>query len=286
MERLKANYIVTDIPLVSVVIPTRNSEATIENCLKSIKNQNYPNIEVIVVDNHSNDATREVAKRYSKVFQMGPERSSQRNFGAKKACGEYLFFVDSDMELSSDVIDKCVEKAVNEKAPAIIIPEISIGENFWAKYKALEKSCFFGVEELELPRFFSKNIFYEIGGYDDKLCGGGEDWDLNLRFRKARYRMLRINSTIKHHEGELRLSDLVKKKHYYGKVLTKYFEKYPGTNWKKFGQFVNVYHKNLSWLTKDPITFLGFILMKTCEFCAEYAGFIQGKLQSLRRVFR
>src|SRR3989344_3215998 len=83
--------------LVSIVITTRNSASTIGELLKSIKVQDYSRIEIIVVDNKSSDGTGEIAAQYTKkVFDKGPERSAQRNFGARKAKGQYLFFLDSD----------------------------------------------------------------------------------------------------------------------------------------------------------------------------------------------
>ena len=75
-------------PLVSIVVTTKNEEKNIENCLNSIKNQNYPQnkIEIIVVDNNSIDKTKQIALRYTdKVYNFGPERSAQRNFGVKKS---------------------------------------------------------------------------------------------------------------------------------------------------------------------------------------------------------
>ena len=83
-------------PLVSVIITTKNSERTLDRCLSTIKNQTYPNIELIVVDNNSTDKTKEIAKKYTKnVFNKGPERSAQRNFGATKARGKFLLIHDS-----------------------------------------------------------------------------------------------------------------------------------------------------------------------------------------------
>jgi glycosyltransferase involved in cell wall biosynthesis len=73
-------------PLVSIIIPTKNSAEFLEQCLISIKNQSYKNIEIIVVDNFSKDSTREIAKRYgATIYLKGPERSAQRNYAAKKA---------------------------------------------------------------------------------------------------------------------------------------------------------------------------------------------------------
>ena len=58
-------------PLVSVIIPTKNSARTIEACLRSVKYQDYKNIEIIVVDNFSTDGTQEIAKKYTeKVYEQ------------------------------------------------------------------------------------------------------------------------------------------------------------------------------------------------------------------------
>ena len=113
--------------LVSVIIPTRNSADTIEMCLKSIKNQTYPNIEIIVVDNYSKDETADIAGKYAQVLQKDSERNAARNYGARNAKGDYLVHIDSDMELTSTVIEECVLKA-SEGIGAIIIPVISVGE--------------------------------------------------------------------------------------------------------------------------------------------------------------
>ena len=62
---------VKSLPLVSIIITTKNEEKNIQNCLESIKCQTYPKekIEIIVVDNHSTDKTKTVARKYnSKIF--------------------------------------------------------------------------------------------------------------------------------------------------------------------------------------------------------------------------
>ena len=76
-------------PLVSVVIPTYNSEKYIERCLRSIKNQTYKNIEIIIVDKFSTDKTVDIAERHgAKVIQDGGERARAKNIGLKNAKGE------------------------------------------------------------------------------------------------------------------------------------------------------------------------------------------------------
>ena len=78
-------------PLVSIVITTKNEEHNIENCLLSIKEQTYSNIEIILVDNNSNDKTIEIALNFtSKIFNKGLERSAQRNYGMNKLPAENM----------------------------------------------------------------------------------------------------------------------------------------------------------------------------------------------------
>ena len=130
--------------LVSIIVPTRNSAEFLENCLESIKNQSYKNIEVIVVDGNSKDKTIEIAKKYkTKIYNYSPrvklgtfDAPHKRNFGVKKAKGELVYYVDADMELSTNVIKDAVSLCI-KGYDAIIIPEDSFGIGIWAKAKNL-----------------------------------------------------------------------------------------------------------------------------------------------------
>src|SRR5712691_8291516 len=94
--------------LVSVVIPTRNAARTLDACLRSVRSQTYGRVELVVVDNHSSDRTPEIARQYADVFETyGPERSAQRNYGARISSGDYVMFIDADMTLGPKLIDEC-----------------------------------------------------------------------------------------------------------------------------------------------------------------------------------
>ena len=131
-------------PLVSIIIPSLNSAAYIERCLKSLKKQTYKNIEIIVVDNHSKDGTLEIAKKYTKkAFTSGPERSAQINYGAGKANGKYLYRVDSDFIVSSKVVAECVEKCEKEQLDGIAVHNTSAeGLGFWADVRKFERNTY------------------------------------------------------------------------------------------------------------------------------------------------
>src|SRR5690349_4718430 len=117
-------------PLVSAIVTTYNNQTTLDACLHSICSQDYPLIELIVVDNSSTDDTKSIARRYtSQVFNQGPERSAQRNFAVQKAKGDFVFIIDSDMELTPHVISACVAKMQDQpELGGVIVPEESFGE--------------------------------------------------------------------------------------------------------------------------------------------------------------
>ena len=255
-------------PLVSVIIPTYNSERTIEKCLKSIKNQSYKNIELIVVDNNSTDKTKEIAKKYAdKVYNKGPERSAQRNFGVSQSNGEYVLVHDSDIYFPK----KCIEEAISiflEKDPdALILPEKSIGEGYWAKVKSFERSFYLGNDYIEAARFFKKDVFDKMGGYDENLTGP-EDWELTLRLRMNKYGIMRTKELLLHDEGKIDLFGSSKKKKYYAKdVFEKYAKMYPDHFKKQMSFWVRFpINKLLLNLIKHPILTFSMVLMKGLEY--------------------
>lgn len=108
-------------PLVSVIVPTKNSAEFLEACLNSIKAQTYKNIEIIVVDNFSTDDTPQIANKYAdKFYQKGPERSAQVNYGVEKSKGSFIYKVDSDFTLDKNVIQQCIDK-IREGYDAIVV---------------------------------------------------------------------------------------------------------------------------------------------------------------------
>lgn len=103
-------------PLVSIIIPVYNTGKTAEKLLKKLMGDRYDNIEIIVVDDGSKDDSFEIIdkiakkdKRLKLFHQSNSGQSSARNLGIKKAKGEYILFIDSDDDVSSDFISKLSE---------------------------------------------------------------------------------------------------------------------------------------------------------------------------------
>jgi len=255
-------------PLVSVVITTKNSSRTIEKCLKSVKNQSYKSIELIVVDNNSTDNTKEIAKKYADdVINKGPERSAQRNFGVKKSRGHYVLVHDSDIYFNPNSIKECVEVCEKGGCDAVILPEKSIGNGFWTKVKAFERSFYVGNDYIEAARFFKKEVFLKVGGYDEEMFAG-EDWDLTIRLRDSGCKIGRSKSLLEHDEGRLSFFGSSKKKKYYSK---NFFEVYAKKNPEYFKKQMSFFvrfppKKILQKASVHPILFLSMMLMKSVEY--------------------
>ena len=250
--------------LVSVIIPTKNSGGTLDRCLLSCSRQSYSNFEIILVDDFSKDKTVEIASKYStKLIQTRAARTAARNIGAANSTGEWILSLDSDMEASPTVIEECVTLS-RAGYDAIIIPEASVGDSFWAKCKALEKSVYIGDDLIEASRFFKRSIFESVGGYDHKL-EAGEDWDLNQRIKKARYSVGRISGMILHHEGKLSLAKTILKKHQYGKTIKRYRRRHPEEADAQLNLIRLSFLKNWRLLARDPLHSAGLLVMKACE---------------------
>lgn len=256
--------------LVSIVVPTKNSARTLDSCLSSLSKQTYKNIEIILVDNHSTDDTKEIARHYTPhVYTKGPERSYQRNFAVTKTRGEYVCIIDSDMNLEPDVIKQCVEQIESAKdIVGVIIPEESFGTGFWAQCKKLERSFYVGIPYMEAARFFYRKDFNEIGGYDVKMVSG-EDWDLSQRI-EAKGKFTHTKAYIHHDEGKISLLRTIQKKLYYAKCFASYTSN--SNDQKKVSQQTSIFGRYKLFfshpkkLFRNPILGLGMLFMKTCEF--------------------
>lgn len=260
-------------PLVSIVVTTKNEEKNIENCIKSIMEQGYKNVEIIVVDNNSSDRTKEIALKYTeKVFDKGPERSAQRNYGMiDKSSGEYVMFIDADMILAPSLIEKCVEyfKGGSEKIYALWIPEIVLGNKFFSKCRRFERSFYNGTV-IDGARFFRKDKFVEVGGFDLSMSGP-EDWDIDKKIGRGNIRLIDSkDSVIYHNEAEFDLKKYLSKKGYYAKSFDGYINKW-GKNdedvKKQFGLFYRyfgVFFENGKWkkLLLHPILTLGMYFLR------------------------
>jgi len=273
-----------DNPLVSVVIPTYNSEKTLAECLESIINQTYKNVEVIVVDTFSSDRTKEIAREQNAwVIESDAIRSKARNIGIWKSKGHFVLSLDSDMELTKKAIEECVKIfQLDEKAGGVIIPERSIGNNFWVKVRDFERSFYAGTE-IESARFFRKDLVEKVGGYEEDVVFY-EESTMPQKIEKLDYNVkLRINSYILHHEHDFNLIKWLKKKYAYAKTVGIYSKKYKDYASKQASASYrySLFFKNGNWkfFLSKPLLALSTLVLKSLEFVVSGIGYFSIKLR-------
>ncbi len=274
------------VDFVSVIVTTKNEQNVLRKLLDSITKQIYPRYEIIVVDNNSSDETKTIAKLFTRqVFDFGPERSAQRNFGAKKAKGAYLLFLDADMELSKEVLKECIQACQDSDIGGVAIPEQSKAVYFWEKVKAFERSFYNekGDPITDAARFFKKEVFQKAGGYDETMTGP-EDWDLPETIIKLGFKINRIEAHIYHRERVPSPWILAKKKFYYALSAYKYLEKHdiPVVSAKTVYFLRPVFYKNWKKLVSHPLLSLAMCIMLSAELIGGGLGYLIGRIKTLK----
>lgn len=274
---------------ISVIITTRNEENNIDLCLKSIINQTYTNFNIIVVDNFSTDNTEKIARKYTdNFFQIGPERSAQRNYGMITCSkSSYVMFVDADMILAPNLLSHAVSWIKQKKWVALYISEVVLGKSYWSQVRRFERS-FYDATVIDGLRFFCRETFVESGGFDLNLHGP-EDWDLDKRIKKlgpvgllpplplsydthdslvnqcnCNYSLITIlknkgianpkDGVIYHNESEFQLRAYFRKKKYYAESFSVYITKWGANDndlKKQLGlwyRYVWVFVENKKWI--------------------------------------
>jgi glycosyltransferase involved in cell wall biosynthesis len=268
--------------LVSVVVPTRNSGRTIERCLASLRTQSWPAVELVVIDNWSSDGTWELAGRLADVaVRAGPERSSQRNLGIARAAGEWVLWIDSDMTLGPEVVERALAAGEAASAIAVFVPEASTGSGFWARCRALERRCYHGEPRIESPRLVRTGYLRAAGGFDDLLVGT-EDAALRNRLLVDGVPLAWADTLIVHDEGRPTLAGLVRKRFYYGRSIPIYRRAHPGAVSTQVRGVLAAYWRHRRLLAADPFHTAGLVVLRACEAAAWAAGAAAGRRDRAR----
>lgn len=267
-------------PLVSVIVPCKNSEATLDICLRSIADQTYKNIEIIVVDNFSTDKTPEIAQKYTKLFfTKGPERSAQANFGVKKAKGEYIYKVDSDFVLDKNVVSECVERAAEGYDAVVVHNTPDVRVSWVAKIRKFEVDMYKYDLDHSSARFVRKDIYEKIGGFDSDVTAG-EDYDFQNKLNRAGVKTGFVDAEALHLGEPKTMWKHLKKYYKYGAD----FVNYKSTATKEesstqLGFVRKVYLRNWKNFLRHPLLGSEFICYHTAKYAFGAAGFAVGKVK-------
>ena len=178
---------------VSIIIPCYNGGGTVERAVNSVINQSYSEYEVIVVNDGSDDEeTLKVLSGFSGqvrvINQENKGLSAARNTGIKNAQGKYILSLDCDDYLEPAFMEKGVEILDKQQDLAYVFTHINM---FGEKKGVLERRYNYFVQLLnnQLPYclLMHKELWEEVGGYDEDMKLGYEDWEFNIRLGKNGY---------------------------------------------------------------------------------------------------
>lgn len=154
---------------ISIIVPCYNSSSYLSRCLESLVNQSYPNIEIILVDNGSEDNTLEICKSYQlhdkriKIYiERKGNQGAARNLGIDKATGDYLMFVDSDDYVSKNFCQIAISSIQKYKSDICIFNYTTVKNEKYFKNEVF-KNTDSGIVNKEVAM---KSLFYESFSYN------------------------------------------------------------------------------------------------------------------------
>lgn len=148
-------------PLVSIIIPVYNVEEYIDECINSVLNQTYKNIEVIIVDDGSTDKSGEKCDAYrddriTVIHQDNKGLAEARNVGIAAANGEYIYFVDSDDYISKTIIENLMMSIISTGSLIACCDYTRHKDELYSGYV---------LESKKLDTFSAINGLFNDGGY-------------------------------------------------------------------------------------------------------------------------
>ena len=218
-------------PKISVVIPVKNGEGVISECLKAVVSQSIEPFEVMVVDGHSTDKTVEEAKTFPVriIYEDFDTVGGARQVGLENARGEYIAFTDADCIPERNWLKNLI-KELNGNIVGVGGSIKNIGEGFWRKSIALIMNTFVGSANSVQGRLFKEKRFVksisgcnsmyrretlvEIGGFNVTLSIN-EETELNRRLTKLGKLLYTPDAMVLHNQSR-GLKDFAKRMYQFG----------------------------------------------------------------------
>jgi glycosyltransferase involved in cell wall biosynthesis len=218
-------------PEISVIIPVKNAEDTIAECLRAVFTQSWEPYEVIVVDGHSSDETVERAEKFPAkiIYEDYGTTGGARQVGLENAKGKYVAFTDGDCIPEKNWLENLI-KGFDEDVMGVGGGVKNIGEGIWEKSIALIMNTYIGSANSVQGRLFEEKRFVKsisgcnsiyrrqtlmsIGGFNTALSIN-EDTELNKRLSRMGRLLYVPNATVLHNQGR-GLKDFGKRVYQFG----------------------------------------------------------------------
>lgn len=181
-------------PIVSIIMPAYNQARYVEEAIQSVLSQTYNNWELIIVDDGSPDNVKEVASKYTdsetriKFYHTdnhGP--SAARNFGVKMSSGEFILPFDADDKIAPEYLEKCIREFREKPSTDLVYCRWQ----FFGDTRYTPELRYSGYRELLANNsifcsaMYRRKDFDRVGGYDESIPFGLEDWEFWIRMLDA-----------------------------------------------------------------------------------------------------
>lgn len=240
------------LPMISLVVPAYNEGMVIEAAIRSLLLLDYPNFEILVIDDGSTDDTYDKAMAVAREQTAIPVRvitkrnggkAEALNTGMTAARGEFILNMDGDSKLSGNTLRACIRHFENPKIGAVAgNVKVVNRENIWTNIQALEY-----VEGLAMARkaqsfmravniipgplgMFRKSVLQQVGGYDHDTFA--EDCDLTLKLLMRGWHIAYEPSAIAWVETPSRLLDLLKQRYRWTRGILQATAKHKAALWQ------------------------------------------------------
>lgn len=250
-----------NLPLVTLVVPAFNEGLVIQPAVRSLLALDYPNYEIIVIDDGSTDDTYEKAMVVARESRDVPVRvvtkrnggkAQALNTGMSLARGEFIVNMDGDTKLSGNALRVCIRHFENPRIGAVAgNVKVLNRENIWSRIQALEY-----VEGLAMARkaqsfmrtvniipgplgMFRKSVLQQVGGYDHDTFA--EDCDLTLKLLMRGWHIAYEPNAIAWVETPTRLLDLLKQRYRWTRGILQATSKHSHALWQPRKAGVNCF---------------------------------------------
>lgn len=190
-------------PLVSVIIPCYNHQEYIVKTVQSALASTYKLIEIIIINDGSTDDSWEVISKLEKQYkniiainQSNSGPSHARNTGIRQACGSFILPLDGDDLISKDYIFGAIEefkKSNNTKLVYCQAEKFGVKNGFW-KLRPFSLHELAKENMIFVSAIFKKEDWLNVGGFDEKLREGWEDWEFWISLLKSGGNVIKIPS--------------------------------------------------------------------------------------------
>lgn len=211
--------------LISIIITSYNEGEYLWECLDSVRAQTYENIEVLIVDDKSTDQNtisilKQLEKRGERVIWLDHSGVSKaRNVAAKIATGKYLIFLDGDDKLASTYVEKMIDVAQYNKDVRMVytIARLFDGRSYLVpRARPIYKKLLIYNHYFQVTCLLEKERFIKIGGFNEKMIYGIEDWELFLRYCQPGMKVARVNEDLfyyrkKEHSRTIDVNESIRK---------------------------------------------------------------------------